>query len=476
MEWFEFGVAGLDTILSGALSRGSLLVVAGHPGSGKTTLASTICYRNALNGHKCLYISLQEDKEKLFRNMKRLGIDLYDIEGRGLLGFLKLPLTADAESIFEVYIGTINRFVLEHRPTIIVVDSITPILKAIEGGTRARAVLQNFFFELPKLVNGLVVLVAEIPLAEERIEPGDIEFVADTILIMRHRVVDKLLHREIEIRKARGAPLSIARIFFSIAEGQGIKVYIPPRLAEIPPPKIGIVFKGVCSESKWMPQLHPGEVVYISYPPHMFPAMYLIIATANAILNGGKMLVISYEHSPDYIWHMVAETLRMQLAIEVPIENLKEALGNYVSIEAYSPVAYIFEELYYLALEAATRVRPNMMILLGNPGLSHGREFIGRYGGLVYNLLLYFRKLGIATILLSPYHRDAYRLFSHIADIIIRTRTIGTKDGEAIVYYIARKGRYTTAVKDEDFTQCVKEAMEVLSNTIIHHRASPRNP
>lgn len=53
---FVFGIETLDEHLGSSIAYGALAVVAGHPGAGKTTLASTICYRNALQGRKCLYI------------------------------------------------------------------------------------------------------------------------------------------------------------------------------------------------------------------------------------------------------------------------------------------------------------------------------------------------------------------------------------------------------------------------------------
>jgi circadian clock protein KaiC len=79
---FVFGVEGLDKLFGEALKPPVTIVIAGHPGAGKTTLASSICYYNAINGHKCFYVSLQEDKAKLYGNMRNLGLDL---EGSGLV-------------------------------------------------------------------------------------------------------------------------------------------------------------------------------------------------------------------------------------------------------------------------------------------------------------------------------------------------------------------------------------------------------
>jgi len=63
-DGFIYGVEGLDKLLSGTLRPSTLTVISGHPGSGKTTLTSTICYANALKGRKCLYISFQEDRRR----------------------------------------------------------------------------------------------------------------------------------------------------------------------------------------------------------------------------------------------------------------------------------------------------------------------------------------------------------------------------------------------------------------------------
>jgi len=81
MSEFVFGIKGLDKLLPGVLYRGATIVIAGHPGAGKTSFAITICYANArYSNKKCLYISFQEPKTKLYRAAKALGMDLEDLE------------------------------------------------------------------------------------------------------------------------------------------------------------------------------------------------------------------------------------------------------------------------------------------------------------------------------------------------------------------------------------------------------------
>ena len=59
------GMSGLDTILSGGLSRPSLTVIIGTPGAGKTILASHILFNAARHGLKTIvFTSFSEGIEQ----------------------------------------------------------------------------------------------------------------------------------------------------------------------------------------------------------------------------------------------------------------------------------------------------------------------------------------------------------------------------------------------------------------------------
>jgi circadian clock protein KaiC len=59
------GVAGLDDILAGGLTRRRLYLLEGTPGSGKTTLALQYLIDGAKNGESVLYVTLSETEEEL---------------------------------------------------------------------------------------------------------------------------------------------------------------------------------------------------------------------------------------------------------------------------------------------------------------------------------------------------------------------------------------------------------------------------
>ncbi|HEV2593366.1 MAG TPA: ATPase domain-containing protein, partial [Gaiellaceae bacterium] len=71
MQRLSTGDAGLDDVLGGGLPTGSLIVLGGPPGSGKTILAQQICFANATSEHKALYYTTwSEPHDKMVRHLE----------------------------------------------------------------------------------------------------------------------------------------------------------------------------------------------------------------------------------------------------------------------------------------------------------------------------------------------------------------------------------------------------------------------
>src|SRR3989441_7221733 len=69
-------VDGLDApVMAGGIPKGSVVLLAGAPGTMKSSLAFAALFNNALKGRKGLYISLEQSRESLVRHMKGLGMD-----------------------------------------------------------------------------------------------------------------------------------------------------------------------------------------------------------------------------------------------------------------------------------------------------------------------------------------------------------------------------------------------------------------
>ncbi|MCE4607085.1 MAG: AAA family ATPase [Desulfurococcales archaeon] len=414
---FRFGVSGLDSLLVGGLRGGSLLVVAGHPGAGKTTLGASLCAANALEGRRCIYFSVQEPREKLYANLKRVGLDLEGLEERGLLRFVKLPLVSDGEAAREV-LDEIGSEAAEYGARVVVVDSVTPILKAVRDSVKSRSVLQEFFATLPLMLNGIVVLLAEIPIIEERVELGDIEFVADTILLLTHRVEKNRLIREIIIRKARGSPLTIAKVPFAIT-AKGLKVYTPPNLETIPALEESKKYKLPCDViAKYTGSLFGGTSVYISYPPDARPPRILGFILLTGFINNAKLMVITFRLPPSQIKRVIFNELVGNACPGSTIGELERYIKEKVEFLSYNPSAFSLEELYSRILFTVDKIRPDIVSFLGSDVLLF--EDRSQYD-LIMNLHLYFKLKGILLFNLGAHASDLeYNVYSRFADVVAR--------------------------------------------------------
>lgn len=121
------GVAELDRVLGGGVVPGSVTLLAGDPGVGKSTLLLEVAHRWALAGRRALYVSGEESGGQIRLRAERTGCSHDEI-------FLA------AESDLQTVLGHIEAV----RPTLVVVDSVQTIVAAdtdgVAGGvTQVRA-------------------------------------------------------------------------------------------------------------------------------------------------------------------------------------------------------------------------------------------------------------------------------------------------------------------------------------------------
>src|SRR3989442_6601336 len=96
-------IPGLDELLEGGFPTGSLIPVAGRPGTGKTIFGSQFLYQGALEAREPgMYVSMLEGRKAYFRNMGRLGLDLLPLEKKDLFRFLEMP-TLSAEGLPAIW-------------------------------------------------------------------------------------------------------------------------------------------------------------------------------------------------------------------------------------------------------------------------------------------------------------------------------------------------------------------------------------
>jgi KaiC/GvpD/RAD55 family RecA-like ATPase len=115
------GIEGLDGLLQGGYPQGSVTLVAGTPGTGKTIVCFQYINAGINIGEKCLFLTSDERIYNLVSQAKKFGFDFDAAMQSGQLKFLYLDLekrTVHKQMEEEIRIGKYSRVVL---------DSLTPL-------------------------------------------------------------------------------------------------------------------------------------------------------------------------------------------------------------------------------------------------------------------------------------------------------------------------------------------------------------
>jgi circadian clock protein KaiC len=453
---FRTGVEGLDTLV-GELYPPYTVLVAGHPGSGKTTLAASICYFNTVKGNKCLYVTVYEEKEKFYRFMEKLGLRFRDVEEKGLFKFIRFPLALDVDKALEV----ISKTVSEEGFDIVVVDSVTALIDVLKLDVEKRALLLNYFYQLPTITNGLLILIAELPHSRETLDLGSAEFIADAVIILKNVIEEGFTIRLMEIRKVRGKPIHIAEVPFTMAENKGVKIYVPSILEEIPKQKEEIYLPCRYLNEK-IGHVHKDFVVNIFSPPEtVYGKEALLLLLSMAIKYNLKILVISYISSPATLRETLTQFLH-DYGIE---ENLAvKILDNYVVLKGINPYAQSLTELASKELELIDQYNPDIVVFHGVHVIKH--DYV-KYFRELYNQILYLKHRGIGIVRIGNcVNEERYADEASISDLTFKTERIVKESGYDFIVKIFRRFRDPQIVSSREIRLCLEEAINDIKNRL----------
>jgi circadian clock protein KaiC len=196
------GIMGLDELIEGGLPKGSLTILAGSPGSGKTIASAQFLHHGAVElGENGIYVSLSERKDVFMKNMERFSLDFASLENEGNFKFLDFATTREAG------ISSILKALLKEAFSMkvgrLVVDSFSAMALAFEKRIDARVVL-HAFEKLMRQVNCTTILLVEIPTGNPSLGLGFEEFVADGIILFEIVEEEFGIKKRAIVRKMRG--------------------------------------------------------------------------------------------------------------------------------------------------------------------------------------------------------------------------------------------------------------------------------
>ncbi len=188
MDRVKTFVAGFDEALGGGIPRGSVVLVAGTPGTMKTALTFSILYENAKAGSRALYISLEESQEDLRASMAELGMTGLEEVELYILDIARIRLEHKEEELTKNWLDVLQKYI-EQRVRVnnfdlIAVDSLEA-LYSLSHLENPRRELFHFFGFLRGL-NATSFLITEVPSgAQGGYGRYDEEFLADGIIHLK---------------------------------------------------------------------------------------------------------------------------------------------------------------------------------------------------------------------------------------------------------------------------------------------------
>lgn len=201
------GVPGLDEVLGGGIPEYSFNMIAGAPGTGKTTIAEQIMFANATPERPALHFTvLGEPPLKMLRYQQQF--DFFDLSRVGTdVRFLNLSdevMKRDLNTVFDRIVAEVE----SANPGIVVVDSFRTVIRTSE--TEATELdLQHFVQRLALRLTSweaTTFLLGEYSESESR---SPVFTVADGVYWLTNEIERNATVRKMRVTKIRGqAPLS----------------------------------------------------------------------------------------------------------------------------------------------------------------------------------------------------------------------------------------------------------------------------
>lgn len=162
-------ISEFDRILGGGLVQGSLVLIAGDPGIGKSTILLQTSGELAKNGEKILYVSAEESASQLKLRANRLGVN------------------SDCLYVYpQTNLENIRQQIEEIKPDTVVIDSIQAIysqtITSSAGSVSQIRECSNILMQIAKTQNITIIIIGHVTKDGNIAGPKILEHMVDTVI------------------------------------------------------------------------------------------------------------------------------------------------------------------------------------------------------------------------------------------------------------------------------------------------------
>jgi circadian clock protein KaiC len=339
------GVPGLDDVLGGGLPEYSFNLIAGTPGSGKTTLAHQIMFSLANPDCRALFFTvLGESPLKMLRYQQQF--PFFDIgKVNKSIRFVNLAEDLIGGNLDRV-LERITEEVRSFSPRLVFVDSFRSVVQSSKAAPGDVSGLQHFVQKLGMQMTGwqaTTFLIGEYLVPESESSP--VFTIADGILWMSQHLNRDSMVRKMQVIKMRGQAQSPGLHTFRIGD-DGVHVF--PRTILAPGATAAIKISGAARLSTGVPALDEmmGGGLPIAYsllsvgPSGSGKSVLATQFLAEGVRAGEPGVIAAFEKSPNQLLsHQLSEliesgkiglidTRALDLSIDETLHNLVQMINR----------------------------------------------------------------------------------------------------------------------------------------------------
>ena len=391
------GVPGLDELLGGGIPEFSFNLIAGTPGSGKTTLAHQMMFSLAKPGATALFFTvLGEPALKMLRYQQQFSF--FDL-GRLDASIRYVNLSADLlEGNLERLLARMTEEVAAHAPSYVFVDSFRSVVRSARWEEQRASELENFVQQLGMQMTtwqATTFLIGEYLQPES--ESAPVFTVADGILWLGQALHRNSMVRKVQVVKMRGQAQVPGLHAFRI-DGEGLRVFpraIVERSTTVEASATGRVSLGVPALDEMLGGgLPAGYSLLVVGPSGSGKTVLATEFLAEGARRGEPGVIAAFEKSPSQLLNNKLATLVAE---------------KHVGVINTRALDLTIDETLHDLISLASRMKAKRVVIDSLSGfeLALSPEFSEDFRGSLYRMVAELTSRGM-TVLMTSELEDRY--------------------------------------------------------------------
>jgi KaiC/GvpD/RAD55 family RecA-like ATPase len=193
------GIPGLDGLIQGGFIQGSVNMVTGSTGTGKTLFGTQFMWHGLQKGETGVYITMEEDPTDIKEDVRTFGWDFDKYEKKGICKIIYHD-PAQVNNLPSVMMDEISKI----KANRLVIDSTSVLGLNIEKPSQIRRRLFGVVSALKNHDGCTALVLTEVPEDSKALSRWGVEeFVVDGVIVLNYLGIGEAYNRSLMIRKMR---------------------------------------------------------------------------------------------------------------------------------------------------------------------------------------------------------------------------------------------------------------------------------